>query len=325
MWKKLTCGKRRLRSTPRAVVESVEPFDPMMTSYSRPRPSRKASNRSVLSTRIASSLYTGMPTVKGVGVAGLMRAGSDDVRVAVGDVPVGDVAEKGLLGRRAAAAEVPPAGVQGARDAHEAEGAEMPLVPRGEQRGQEGGPALGHMALGKAQDLARHLVVHERAGKEVDDGAEGEVEERQHAQHDVALEAAVDQHLEWLVAERRHGREAPAEEGRVAHLDEAREPRVARPELVEAPVEGGERADDRAAGRPRTRGHRAVERVAGGAERAREGRPADVPLEHVPAADRLHPGRELVHVEPAQLAHETGAGGRVGEAPHDRHAALLER
>src|SRR5207249_4181213 len=84
------------------------------------------------------------------GVAGLMRAGSDDVRVAVGDVPVGDVAEKGLLGRPAAAAEVPPAGVQGPRDAHEAEGAEMALLPRGEQRGEEGGPALGHMALSKA-------------------------------------------------------------------------------------------------------------------------------------------------------------------------------
>src|SRR6059036_2947322 len=111
MWKKLTCGKRRLRSTPRAVVESVEPFDPMMTSYSRPRPSRKTSNRSVLSTMIASSLNTGMPTVKGVGVA-LMPVGSDDVRVAVGDVPVRDLAEKALLGRRAAAAEVPPAGVQ---------------------------------------------------------------------------------------------------------------------------------------------------------------------------------------------------------------------
>src|SRR2546428_13844004 len=86
MWKKLTCGKRRLRSTPRAVVESVEPFDPMMTSYSRPRPSRKASNRSVLSTRIASSLYTGMPTVKGVGVAGVMGGGADDGRGGRGDV-----------------------------------------------------------------------------------------------------------------------------------------------------------------------------------------------------------------------------------------------
>ena len=55
-WKKVTRRKRRLRSTPRAVVESVDPFDPMMTSYSRPRPSRKASSRSVFGTRIASSL-----------------------------------------------------------------------------------------------------------------------------------------------------------------------------------------------------------------------------------------------------------------------------
>ena len=39
-WKKATCGKRRVRSMPSAVVESVEPFDPMRTSYSRPKPSR---------------------------------------------------------------------------------------------------------------------------------------------------------------------------------------------------------------------------------------------------------------------------------------------
>src|SRR5207245_278071 len=66
MWKKVTGLKRRERSTPSAVVESVEPFEPMITSYSRPRPSRKSSRRWVLSTTIASSSKTGMPTVNGV-------------------------------------------------------------------------------------------------------------------------------------------------------------------------------------------------------------------------------------------------------------------
>ena len=48
---------------------------------------------------------------------------------------------------------------------------------RREQGGQESRPLLGHPPLGEAQDLARDLVVDQRAGEEVDQGAEWEPEE----------------------------------------------------------------------------------------------------------------------------------------------------
>jgi hypothetical protein len=44
----------------------VDPFEPISTSYSREKPSRYASRRSVFGTRMASSLYTGSPMVNGV-------------------------------------------------------------------------------------------------------------------------------------------------------------------------------------------------------------------------------------------------------------------
>src|SRR5690242_13899133 len=158
-----------------AVVESVEPLEPMITSYSRPRPSRKASRRSVFDTMIASSLKTGMTTVNGVALL-------DDVGVAIGHVPVVDVVQDGHVLGTAARAEVPRAKLHEARHAAEAAGTQMAVVARRQERRQERGAALGHVPLGEAEDLARDLGVDQRAGEQVDDGAERQVEEGQHPQ-----------------------------------------------------------------------------------------------------------------------------------------------
>src|SRR5579871_4788685 len=115
---------------------------------------------------MASSLYTGIPTVNGV-------LALDDVGVAIGHVPVRDVAEEGDVLAGAARAEVPAPRVEPVRHAEETEAGEVSRVCRRQERREESRAGLGGAELGEAQHLARDPRVDDRTGKEVDHGADG--------------------------------------------------------------------------------------------------------------------------------------------------------
>src|SRR6516225_1016568 len=115
-----------------------------------------------------------MPIVKGV-------RPSDDVCVAIRDVPVADVAQQGLVGRLATRPEIPWPEVEECGNLQEPESCEVWGVRRRQQRGQERRPFTLGLELRETQHVTCYRRVDDRAGEEIDHRRERQVEEREAA------------------------------------------------------------------------------------------------------------------------------------------------
>src|SRR5262249_58178691 len=128
----------------------------------------------------------------------------------------------------------------------------------------------------------------------------GKIEEREGADHDVALERAADEDLERPVAELRHRAVAPIEVLAGADLHHRRELAMAHPEGVEALVERRQGTELAARRERDARGGELGGAIGERAERAREHAPAEIALEDRRAAHRLHARGKPPHGEPAE-------------------------